>query len=303
MSPESFDVFGLGQCSIDYLGRIADYPLPDAKCEFFGLVVEGGGPVASALVALSRWGVSCAFTGVVGDDRLGVEIRESLDAEGVDTTGLLTRNGAASQFAFIVAEPGSGRRTIFWRRPTGPPPEPEEIDDHLLRRARVLHTDGLFPRASLAAAAVARDAGVEVVVDAGSMREGMLELARSSGHFIASETFARVFAPGASPIEACRQIADLGPRVVAITLGSRGHVALAEGREIEQPAHETEAVDATGCGDVFHAGYVYGIVQGWNVERRLDFASWAASRVALRLGGRAGIPAVSDWRAADTGPT
>jgi len=302
MCADVFDVFGLGQCSIDYLGRIAEYPPPDVKCEFFDLTVQGGGPVATALVALSRWGIRCTFAGVVGDDPAGAAIRASLDDEGVDTSGLLVRAGAASQFAFIAAEPGSGRRTIFWRRPTGPPPEPDEIDAEHILAARVFHTDGLFSRASLAAAAAAREAGVEVVVDAGSMRDGMLELARSSRHFIASETFLRTFAPGAPPLDACRRIAELGPSVVAITLGRRGHVALAEGHTIERPAHPVEAVDTTGCGDVFHAGYIYGLLQGWEVERRLEFASWAASRVALRLGGRAGIPAVSDWHEGEIEP-
>ena len=90
-----------------------------------------------------------------------------------------------------AAEPGLGRRTIFWQRPTGPPPGPEDLDFDLIRRAKVFHTDGLFPEASLAAAKAAREAGVPVVVDAGSLREGMLELARLSDCFIASSVFAR----------------------------------------------------------------------------------------------------------------
>ena len=87
----------------------------------------------------------------------------------------------------------------------------------------------------------------------------------------------KAFAPGAPPLEACHRLAELGPSVVAVTLGGRGHVALANGREIERPAHQVAAVDTTGCGDVFHAGYIYGLLHGWEVERRLDFASWAAS--------------------------
>ncbi len=65
------DVFGLGQCCIDYLGSIPEFPPPNVKCEFCGLVEEGGGPVATALVALSRWGWRCTIAGVVGDDRFG----------------------------------------------------------------------------------------------------------------------------------------------------------------------------------------------------------------------------------------
>jgi ribokinase len=290
MTSHDFDVFGLGQCCIDYLGRVPEYPPPDVKCEFTDLTIQGGGPVATALVALSRWGLRCAMTGIVGDDRLGDEIRQSLDLEGIDTSGLIARPSAESQFAFIVAEPGLGRRTAFWRRPTGFPPRTDEIDYDQLRSTRVFHTDGLFSEASLAAADAARGAGVEVVVDAGSVRDSMLDLARSSGHFIASHTFAESFAPDTEPLEVCGRLAELGPEVVAVTLGERGYVALAHGVEIERPAFAVEAVDTTGCGDVFHAGYVYGLLQGWQIEQRFDFAAWAAAKVAEHLGGRTGIP-------------
>jgi ribokinase len=288
-------VYGLGQCCIDYLGRIETFPPPDSKCEFTDLVVQGGGPVATALVPLARWGMSCALAGVVGDDRFGTLIRQSLEQEGIGTEGLLTRESGESQFSFVVADPGLGRRTLFWRRPTGSPPTAEEVDHDLLRRAEVFHTDGLFPEASLATAKTAKDAGVPVVVDAGSVREGRLELARLSDHFIAGEPFARSFAGDADPLEVCRRVAELGPSVVGVTLGARGYVALAEGVEIERPAYQVEAVDTTGCGDIFHAGYTYGLLSGWSVDKRLDFGAWAASRVALKLGGRTAIPAPEDW--------
>jgi len=344
MRRESFDVFGLGQCCIDYIVLVENYPPPDAKCEFSQMVVEGGGPVATALVALSRWGVACAFAGVAGEDRFGVMIHKSLVQAGVDADGLLVRKKHESQFAFIVAEPGVGRRTVFWRRPTGPPPRPDEIDLTPLARAKVFHTDGLFIEAALAAAREAKLARVAVVVDAGSLREGMLDLARLSDYFIASEKFARQILGddsgsasdsrelvggdatavsggrelvgddatavssgrelagddgelvGRRPlgrdraIDACRKMAELGPRVVGVTLGPKGYVALANGKMIERPAYDVDVVDTTGCGDVFHAGVSYGVVRGWDIEKSLDFAAWAAARVSTRLGGREGIP-------------
>jgi ribokinase len=294
MAERTFEVFGLGQCALDYIGRVDAYPPPDVKCEFSDMVIQGGGPVATALVALARWGLSCAFSGVSGDDLFGKMIRESLDGEGVDTGGILVRRGFSSQFAFIVAEPSPARRTIFWRRPTGPPPKPEEIDFNIIRRAKVLHTDGLFAEASLAACKAARDAGVQVVVDAGSMREGMLDIARLSHYFLASETFANAFVGGDRPLEACHRLAELGPLVAGVTLGSKGYVALTEGRLIKGRAYPVEAVDTTGCGDVFHAGFIYGLTQGWDVEKSLDLGAWSAAMVSCKLGGRAGIPSLEE---------
>jgi sulfofructose kinase len=289
-------VFGLGQCSLDHIGKIDGYPPPDAKCELFDTVIQGGGPAATAMVALTRWGLSCYIAGVIGDDLFGRLIETSLREEGVNTAGLVIRKGAASQFAFIAAEPVLGRRTIFWQRPTAQEIKPDEIDLTMLRQARVLHTDGLCIKAALFAADKARQSGVPVVVDAGTLRDGMLELARLSECFIASEPFARALTGDHDPRRTCRILSDLGPRVVGVTLGEAGYVAIAGGKWIEKQAYRVQAVDTTGCGDVFHAGFVYGLVHGWNAEESLDLGAWAAAQVSLQLGGRSGIPTLDALR-------
>jgi sulfofructose kinase len=291
------DVFGLGQCSLDYVGTFDAYPAADTKQEFHEMIIQGGGPVATALVALSRWGIRCCFSGVIGDDAFGNSIRSSLEEEGVDVSGLLVRKGESSQFAFIVAEPSTGRRTILWRRPTGKVLAPDEIDSERLRRAKILHTDGLFIEAALHAATIARRAGIQVVVDAGTLREGMLDLAVLADAFIASETFARALVGDDSPVEACRRLAALGPSLTGVTLGPAGYVALHEGRTIQKPALRVAVLDTTGCGDVFHAGITYGLIRGWDPGKSLDLANWAAAAVSTRLGGRTGIPSLSELRA------
>jgi ribokinase len=296
MVDKSFQVFGLGQCCLDYIGKVDSYPPPDVKCEFTDMVIQGGGPVATALVALAKWGVSCTFAGVIGDDQFGDIIKATLEDENVDTTGLVVRQGSESQFAFILAEPGVGRRTIFWRRPTGPAPSPDELDYSTIRKVKILHTDGLFTEASLAAAKAASEAGVRVVVDGGSFREGMLELARMSDYFLVSETFSKGLVGEGKPLDACYKLAELGPPVVGVTLGPKGYVALVEGRIIERPAYQVDPVDTTGCGDVFHGGFTYGLIKGWKVDRCLDFGAWAAAKVSLELGGRAGIPPLGEIR-------
>ena len=295
MKKNSFQVCGLGQCTLDYLGIVDSYPPVDAKCEFRDLTMQGGGPAATALVALCRWGVSCAFCGVVGDDAFGKAIVESLVAEGVDASDVLVRPGAVSQFAFISAEAPAGRRNIFYRKPSGAPPAIHEIPVRRIEGAEVFHTDGLFGEACLAAARAARKAGAVVSVDAGSLREGMVELAKECDHFIASEAFSRSFVGKDDPQGACEKLADICPGVVGVTLGAKGSLFLENGKRVRISAWPVEALDTTGCGDVFHAGYIYGLLKKWPLERRIDFASWAASRVSLRLGGRAGIPEPSKY--------
>ncbi len=288
-------IFGLGQCSLDHIGRIAFYPLPDGKCEFTNLVIQGGGPVATALVALSRWRLPCYMAGMVGDDAFGKAITDSLGEEGIDIGGLKVRGGHTSQFAFIASERESARRTIFWQRPTGRPLQPEELDLEVLQRSRLFHTDGLFMEASLFACRKAREAGIPVVVDAGTLREGMLDIAALSDCFIASETFSRALSE--DPLESCRILSGMGASLVGVTLGERGYVAISGGKIIQKPAYPVKAIDTTGCGDVFHAGVIYGLVQRWEVEKSLAFGAWAAAAVSTQMGGRQGIPTYAELQA------
>lgn len=234
MHPQTVDVVGLGQCCLDYISTIAEYPEVDKKCEVTGLTIQGGGPVATALVALARWNLRYAIMGITGDDPFAEEIRTSLQQEQIDIAGLQIRRQSASQVAFIVVERGSGQRNIFWQRPQGPALAVGEIDIDLITRARVLHTDGLFAEAALEASRAARRSGVPVVVDAGTLRPGMLPLAGSSDYFIASESFGRQLIGRDAPQQACREIHKLGPRLACVTLGARGYVASWAGRTIEK---------------------------------------------------------------------
>ena len=290
MENSNINIYGIGQCAWDFLGKIDTFPPANSKCEFTDLVVQGGGPIATALVALQRWGYICAFSGVTGDDEYGHQIIHSISSEGVDITGVKIRKNAGSQVAFSMAEPETGNRTIFWRRPTGSDLSPDEIETTLFKKIKLLHTDGIFSHASLSAASLARKHKVPVSVDAGSLRPGMLELAQISNFFIASETFAKQYAPENSPDDTCRKLAELGPEVVAVTVGERGYVAIADGNLIKGKAYKSDTIDTTGCGDLFHAGFIYGILQKWPVRQCLDFGAWAAAMVSRSLGGRDSIP-------------
>ena len=71
------------------------------------------------------------------------------------------------------------------------------------------------------------------------------------------------------PVETCHKLSELGCRFVGVTLGVKGYIAMVDGRVIKKPAYTAKAIDTTGCGDAFHAGVSYGIVQGWKCNGRL----------------------------------
>lgn len=287
-------VTGIGQCSWDILAVMDSYPAVDTKKEVEFLKEQGGGPVATALVALSRLGVSCRFVGVTGDDLEGRKIRESLVNEDIEVSGLVTRKGFSSQFAFIAIEREGGKRTIFWRRPTGLEIRPGELGESFLEKSDFLLLDGLMRDASLHAAQEAKKLNIPVMLDAGSLRDGMIDLARCCDYVVGSERFARGLGWDGN-VESFRgKILELGFGLTTVTLGAKGSITFAANKIIKTPAFQVDAVDTTGAGDVFHGGYIYGLIQGWNMERTLAFASAIAAMKCRKVGGQAGIPSLEE---------
>ena len=287
-------ILGIGQCAWDVLAVVDRFPQVDTKKEVLVWEEQGGGPVATALATLTRLGVPCRFYGVIGDDREGESIRKSLIDENVDVMGLVKRTNASSQTAFVATDKSAGTRTIFWKRPTGDPLRAEELPQDFLSGADFLLLDGLMKDVSLFAARAARSAGIPVMLDAGRVRDGMLELARLCNYVVGSEEFARELGWRDDPASFAQEVRRLGFGITTITLGIRGSITFAGDKIISCPAFPVETRDTTGAGDVFHGGYLYGLLQKWPLEDTIRFASAVAAMKCKKLGGRAGIPRLSE---------
>ncbi len=291
--PEEIQVVGLGQASVDYLGRVPAFPIEDQKVELLDIQMQCGGPASTALVTLARLNVATAFLGSISNDPLGREILRDLQNEGVDVGCLKVTPGFTSQLALIAITAGTGKRTIFWHRGSVPPLQPEEVELGAFPNALLLHLDGLMIEASIEAAQQAQARGMKVVMDAGTMRAGSQRLAALVDVLIASERFAApLVGDDARPETAVEALHELGPEVVVITLGPRGSIGSnGRGRKIiHQSAFPVDALDTTGAGDVYHGGYLYGLLQGWGMRRCMRFASAVSAITCCRIGGRQGIP-------------
>lgn len=294
---EDVEVVGLGQACVDYLGRIAQFPKEDDKVELMDLHIQCGGPASTALVTLSRFGIRTSFLGSISDDPFGMEIIKALENEKVDFTFLKVTPGYLSQFAFIAINKEDGRRTIFWTRGNVPPLREVDVDLGHFPNARILHIDGLMIEASKEASRQARGRGIEVIMDAGTMREGSKELAGLVDVLIASEKFALpLVGKGAAPEDAIKALRALGPERIIITLGPLGSVGCEGHRILRQEAFSVKAVDTTGAGDVYHGAFIYGLLRGWHMSRCMLFASAASALKCREIGARKGIPTLDDVR-------
>ena len=295
--PVKIDVVGLGQCSLDLLGQVDHYPGLDQKAELSSFLMQGGGPVATALVTLSRLGVPVAMAGAVGDDDFGRKIRDGLLAERVDCSHLRVVPGQCSQVAFIAVD-GQGHRNIFWHRGHAVPEVSESLASLLARDVPVLHLDGLHLEVAIHAAEIARRLNVATVLDAGTLRPGTERLLPLVDHLVVSEHFARQATGHQDVKNALKPLSEHGAAAVTITRGLSGSLSMnRDGAVFHQPAFAVDAVDTTGCGDVFHGGYIYGLLQRWDLPQTLRFAAACAALKTRALGGRSAIPGLSEVEA------
>jgi sulfofructose kinase len=292
------EVVGLGQACVDYLGRIPAYPREDGKVELMDLHTQCGGPASTALVTLSRFGIRTSFLGSISDDQFGIEIRKGLEKEKVDTTFLKVTPGFTSQFAFIAVTKEHGARTIFWNRGSVPHLTSDDVALRPFANARICHTDGLMLEASIEAAKQAKDMGMTIVMDAGTLRKGYRALVSLVDVLIMSQGFGEALVGVDEPPEkALRTLAQWGPGEVIITLGAKGSMGWHDGNITFQNAFPVNVMDTTGAGDVYHGAYIYGLLQGWGMPERMRFASATSALKCTEIGARKGIPTLERVKA------
>jgi sulfofructose kinase len=289
---KSYDAVGCGYACIDFLGTVPHLPDLNTKLDLASLTIQGGGPVPTALVALSRLGARTMFVGKLGDDDFAIQIIDGLKSERVGVEVRVTPGGT-SPFAFIIVTP-DGKRTVLWTRGSTPLLQPDEVDPEIIRSARFLLLDDIEITAGIRAAEVAREAGVPVILDAGTPRAGIEKLIRLTDEVVMAEKFPFRLTGERDYSQSLRAILKMGPKRATVTLGEKGCCHLDHSEWIEEPAFPVQAVDTTGAGDVFHGAYVYGLMQGWDIRQILRFANAVAALKTRQVGGRTAIPSLEE---------
>ena len=284
------DVVGLGQNTLDHFCVVDRFPAPDTKRRLRAYAVQPGGQVATALVALARWGGRTAYLGRFGDDDAGRASRASLVGEGVDVADACVRPGEGNEVSVILVDARTGERTVLWHPSSAPGVDPGALPAARIRAARVLLVDGTDGPAAVAAATVARGAGVPVVADFDAPFASLERLLPLVDVLLVSAELARAVTGAAEPEAALRALRRRDDAVVGVTLGRDGALVAADGATVRAPGHRVDAVDTTGAGDLFHAGFIRGMLEGRDLAATVALANAAAALQCTRLGGRAAIP-------------
>jgi len=286
------DLVGVGLNATDTLIPLASYPERGSKMEYRSETVLPGGQVASTVVACQHWGLRTRYVGKLGDDAAAELHRRAFALEGVETQIVTVAGGVSAQSLILVD--GSGERTVLNRRDDRMVLRPEEMRREWIENARALHVDGHDTEAAIVAASWAREAGISVIADLDEQYPGVEELLGKIDYLIVSRDFpCRLMREPDLATALRRMHKRYGPKLAAATRGEEGVLAW-DGRQMHHAAaFRVPVVDTTGAGDIFHAGFIYALLQSWALGRQLDFASAAAALNCMGVGARGGIEPVA----------
>jgi len=292
-----YDLVCFGYNSVDYLCLVEHYPRLGEKVHMLELSRQGGGQCATASVAAKRLGLErVLYAGKFGSDEHGTISRESIESEGVEVAGK-TAPGARNQIAAIIIDNESGERTITYIRDPNLEIQAGEFDSNIFTRGKILLIDAHNMSATIEAARTAHEAGIPVVADAERLFDRTRELVELCWAVIGDEGFCHKFTGIGDEAQALIGL-SAGHRIAGKTKGPKGSLIYDGEKFIRTPALKVEAKDTTGAGDVFHAAFCVGVLEGLSIEEALALSNAAAGLKCTQLGGREGIPNLHEALAA-----
>jgi sugar/nucleoside kinase (ribokinase family) len=287
------DVIGIDDLPVvDYLLQVETLPKTNDLVMAANPSWQCGGKVATAMAALGRLNAKAGMIGVVGDDKPGVYCLEDFKRHGVDISRMVIDPGKTTTVSICLAEHSTQGRSFIGVYGTRRHLRDDDIPEDYIQTAKYLHLCQMMP-AAVHGARMAKKHGLKVSFDGDLYEKEIDDHLDLVDIFIASEFFYKQMFddPDLRRLEKnCFVLRGRGPEIVIITLGSLGSAGVYGEKFFRIPGFQVDVVDTTGAGDVFHGAFLYGILQQYDIEYTVRFASAVSAIKCTRQGGRAGIP-------------
>ncbi|HZQ18150.1 MAG TPA: PfkB family carbohydrate kinase [Terriglobales bacterium] len=291
--PSHVDLVGVGLNAVDTLIAVPRFPARGSKVDSPSIKISAGGQVATSVVACQRWGLRTRYVGKLGDDGGGALHQKEFAQAGVEPRSIVVP-GVVSHQSYILVD-SDGERTVVCRHDPKLTIQPDELEREWIINARALLVDGYDTKAAIAAATWAREAGIPVIADFDEAYPGIEYLMKVVDYLIVSRNFPERICGERDLKHSLPELQRrFGCSLVAATLGTGGVLGWDGERFYRSQAYRLPVTDTTGAGDIFHAGFIYGLLNGWPLPRQLDFACAAAALNCTGTGARGGIAMVEE---------
>ena len=295
---QSIDVIGLGASTMDVLTLVDHFPNGREVQQALSTVIQGGGPVATAMVTISRLGGRTAMVDSLGDDWVGDLVLRDFQSEGVGTETIEINHGHSTSISNILVSVADGARAIMFLPGSTPEPLLSESQKAAIQSAKMLHINGRYSKACMEAITLAKAGNVLISFDggAGRFRPEMKTLVPLTDICIVAKDFAEKYTGTHEPHRSAELLLKEGPKIAVVTDGIHGSwVCATDGLSFHQPAFLfPKTMDTTGCGDSYHGAFLFGLLRGFAIEKTAALASAVAAMNSQQLGGRSGIPKLDE---------
>jgi sugar/nucleoside kinase (ribokinase family) len=315
MADKTFDVVGIGNAIVDIIARcdegflskhgltkgsmrLIDADEANRLYSAMGPAVErSGGSVANAIAGLASFGARCGFIGRVAADQFGGIFRHDIRSLGVHYDTLPASDGAPTARCLILVTP-DGERTMNTFLGASVDFRPEDLDRDLIGNAKIVYLEGyLFDRdaakaAFREAARAANEAGAKVALTLSDAfcvdrhRDDFRALVRHGADIVFANEKEITSLYQVNSFEEAADAAMNDCEMAVLTRSEAGSVIVAGGETIEIEAEKARVVDLTGAGDLYSAGFLYGLTHGASLRECGRLGSLAAAEAISHIGAR-----------------
>ncbi len=297
----TFDVVGFGALNLDKLFKVNMIAKKEEEASVLDFKESGGGSAANTVVGLARLGLKTGFIGKVAADREGKFLLDEFRKEGVDIKGITISKIGGSGTVMGYIDP-KGDRALYVDPGVNDQLDFNDINVDYVSGTEFLHLSSFVAEKPFNAQKrlITKLSGVNVCFDPGDLYArkslaALKPLIKRSYTVFPNENEVRLLT-GQDYREGAKKLIELGAELVAVKLGKRG-CYVSDGNESHLiDAYRVEAVDTTGAGDAFCAGFIYGLTKRKDLYECGMLGNFVASRCVSKMGARTGLPKLADLK-------
>ncbi|UCC21120.1 MAG: carbohydrate kinase family protein [Promethearchaeota archaeon] len=309
---KELDVICIGAALVDIVAKVNRHPIDDDEVFVSDLKLFSGGAAANTAYVCAKLGLKVAFIGKLGhNDEFGKKILEDFKKVSLNLS-LITYSENFGTGSAYVALTENGERRIYAYSGAANTLSIKDIKSEDILKANTLFLSSLKNTVPLKKAAkIAQNNNIPVILNPGMLiiEQGFDRLKNFLMHIdiliISRREFCTLFDLGENDFnnqvrEKAKSIFKLGIKTLIITLGKEGAMLITlERSELVKPIEKVQAVDTTGAGDAFSAGFLYSFIKNFSfkfedIKCGIKIGNFVAGRCIQKLGARKGIPSTND---------
>lgn len=284
-------IVALGSANVDFTATVEALPKKGSEVLVYELYRSPGGSASNFAVGIKRLGLPSGIIAKVGNDQLGKFLIKDFRKEGVDISCVKVEKGIQTGTVFIAVTK-DGERSMFSFRGANAKISVNDLDPKYIAQAKILHVTGTLIEVAEAAMRCAKKAGVLVSFDPGSVLASMglnylKKALMKTDLFLPNEAELKKITNLPTIDKAANALFKFGIKYIVVKRGKLGCRVYTEEEKIDVPAFKVKVIDATGAGDAFSAGFIFGHLKNFNLEKAAELGNAAAAFCIARKGARA----------------